>query len=91
MTTLEMLDTLRRLSPEMTIGGFVALLDQQVIHAECLHCQQPIRRLPITGSEPWFHGDFPPSRGCRTASYRSDGGGWNDELDRKWKATPKPE
>jgi hypothetical protein len=54
--------------------------------AICKHCQQPIQALSSkNGPLRWTHADT--SRGCRAASFRP-GLGWNESLDRKWKASP---
>lgn len=56
--------------------------------AICKHCRQPIQALSSKDDGPlrWTHADT--SRGCRAASFRA-GYGWNESLDRKWKASPE--
>jgi len=84
---LEMLDMVRKLPPETTLGAFVAGLDRMVAHAECRYCKEPISRLSVAEDQPWFHDDPSRMRGCHAASYRP-GKGWNDSLPKKWSATP---
>lgn len=87
---LQMLDMLRKMqSPETTIGEFVATLERMVAHAECRYCHQPISRAQVSEDQDWFHDDSGRMRGCRAASYGEDG--WNEKLDRKWRATPETE
>lgn len=52
--------------------------------ATCKHCGHPI--IQSSGTK-WFH-VAGMNRGCRASSYERLGT-WDDELDRKWTATPK--
>ena len=59
---------------------------------DCRNCHKPIigvrSDVGRTGYL-WLHVEAEPgaSRGCRAASYKQ-GGGWDDSLNRRWKATP---
>jgi hypothetical protein len=60
--------------------------DARVERAACRHCGVEI----VKGNDgAWYHGDVPSwgSRGCRAHSYHRLGG-WDDALDRSWKASP---
>jgi hypothetical protein len=49
----------------------------------CSNCDQPITH----PGRWWIHTDESRSRGCRAASF-TEADGWNDDLDRTWKAQP---
>jgi hypothetical protein len=51
---------------------------------ECARCGQVIVEQASGWTHPTEAGTF---RGCRAASFHADTG-WNDELDRRWKAKP---
>lgn len=86
---LEILDAMRNLPPNVTIGEFVALSEKMVAHAQCLRCGKPISRFRVADDQPWVHDDLARSRGCRAATF--DGDDWDETLPGKWLATPEPE
>ena len=54
---------------------------------DCARCGRPIFEA-LPGQ--WYHypaGDGMVNVGCRAASYQPDVG-WNESLDRRWRATP---
>jgi hypothetical protein len=55
----------------------------------CMHCGRAIVDVGMAGPPRWIHlaADGGTNVGCRTASFESDSG-WNDSLDRRWKARP---
>ncbi len=59
---------------------------------ECVNCHQFVSR--VAGSGQWMHGEYPlfyfGAVGCRSYSFDPDTG-WDDSLDRQWKAKPIPE
>jgi hypothetical protein len=50
--------------------------------AECRYCGKPITQFGDT----WLHSAG--GRGCRAATFDPDVG-WDDSLDRKWRAAPR--
>ncbi|HET9649160.1 MAG TPA: hypothetical protein VFP34_13160 [Microlunatus sp.] len=57
-------------------------------NATCRYCGGPIVRHVEEEEATWRHQDRERSWGCRAASFVPDEGGWNEELNRRWYATP---
>ena len=80
---------------EQAKADYIALAYRPYATATCSKCGHPLGMSP-RGGDRWAHidptngtaGTF-GSIGCRAASFdRPEVDGWDDTLDRRWKATP---
>ena len=97
---VEVIDEVLALNPDATVSDIrryasdkKLLAETQLMAAEarieravCRHCEVEITR---ADDGTWYHGRIPSwgSRGCRSYSF-DQLGTWDENLDRKWQATP---
>lgn len=80
---------LLRYPASMTVRELLDQLEGGNLDTECAMCHKPISHMEIRrGRRVWVHHDADRSEWCRSASF-TDEDGWDETLDKKWKATPK--